>query len=105
MAFDGNEGEQITITEGSAWTKTYQSRNEGKVKAHFYGINKLNEILTQPGCQGIRIYRAIDDNGADCLVLVGSDEDENDMTDGVLIEMGVKCPPRCKADSPLDHQI
>lgn len=101
MAFDGNEGEEITLSQASEWASNYQQNNEGAVKAHFYGKNKLADILDQAGCMGIRIYRAIDDNGADVLVLVGADAHENDMTGGVILEMGVRCPPRCPKGSSI----
>ncbi len=101
MAFDGNEGEIIDLRTAGTWTSNYQEQNEGGVKAHFYGKNKLNQILNQTGCVGIRIYRAIDDVGADVLVLVGVDGEENNMEGGVILENGTPCPPRCGTSSSL----
>lgn len=96
MAFNGEEGQIITLTQASAWTANYRnSANPDSVHAQFYGKNKLKTILNQTGCVGIRIYKGIDDNGAPVLILVGTDANENDMTSGYILERGIGCPPYC----------
>lgn len=103
MSFTGNEGDFITVTQGSQWTANFRnSANFDGVKAQFYGKSKLNTVLRQTGCVGIRIYRAIDDTGAPVLVLVGVDVNENDMHTGYILEKGNACPPYCGGGgSPL----
>jgi len=102
MAFNGNEGTYITLAQGNAWTASYRSANPTGVKAHFYGKNKLQEILNQPGCVGIRMYRCIDDTGTAQLVLVGVTANQTDMTTGLLLERSVLCPPYCDSGSSLN---
>lgn len=95
MAFDGTEGGKITLEQAAKWTANYRSNNPNLVKAHFYGATNILSILAQPGAVGIRIYHAIDDEGKIQVILVGTDKDENDLENGVLIEFGRHCPPRC----------
>src|SRR5690606_16463635 len=105
MAFNGDEGEFVTLAMASDWTETYRNDHAGETKAHFFGKNKLQEILDQTGCMGIRIYYAIDGDGKKQLVLVGAGADEKDMTAGNLIlDMGWPCPSFCDSDSGLNNK-
>lgn len=101
MAFNGNEGEVITLTQGKNWTKNFRNAHPNEIKAHFFGKNKLNQILNQSGCVGIRIYNAIDDQGKKVLVLVGVDDQERDLTNGIILERSMPCPPMCDIGSLL----
>ncbi len=96
MAFNGDEGQQISLSDASSWTANYRnSSGDDGVHAQFYGKNKLKNIVNQTGCVGIRIYKGIDSQGVPVLILVGTDADENDMTSGYILERGVPCPPYC----------
>jgi hypothetical protein len=101
MSFNGDEGQFITLEEAVEWTRNYRDANPTGVKGHFYGKEKLMDILNQSGAMGIRIYQAIDNSGAECLVLVAADAEEGDLYDGLLLERGFPCPPICKI-SPLN---
>ena len=72
-----------------------------KNNAHFVGKNKLQKILDQDGCMGVRIYYGLD-NGVKNLVFVGADANENDMVDGVILEKTLPCPPRCPDKNKLN---
>jgi len=61
----------------------------------------IDEILAQPGCQGLRFYFGTKPDGATTLVFVGMDDAERDMTDGVIVEDYYPCPPFCDATSAL----
>jgi hypothetical protein len=105
MSFTGNESHIITLTEATEWTKNYRESvplETPKIKAHFFGINKLNQILSQEGCVGIRAYYAIDDDGEKQLVLVGAMANEEDMYEGVILDRSVPCPTQCATLSPLN---
>jgi hypothetical protein len=103
MSFDGNEGEEVTLNEASGWTAKYrESISSGETIAHFVGKNKLNLILEQENCVGVRIYYGIDENGEKNLVFVGADENENDLVDGVILEYTTKCPPNCAIKNDLN---
>ncbi len=103
MAFNGNEGSIVTLREAATWTADYRKTiSTGDVLAQFYGRNKIQEILDQEGCMGIRIYHGLDDNGKRILILVGADRDENDMVNGIIVEIGPKCPPICSQMNDLN---
>ena len=102
MELNDNTGELVTLTEAAEWTQNYRSTiNSGDVTGHFFGKNKYNTILEQPGCIGVRTYYGIE-NGEKVLVLVGVDEQGNDMTNGAIVEQGAKCPPRCSEINALN---
>jgi len=96
MSFNGNEGQMVDLSDAAGWTKTYRnSSNYDGVNAIFYGKNKLNTLLGQEGCVGIRIYKGIDDSGVPVMVLVGTDANENDILGSYVLERGTPCPQNC----------
>ena len=103
MSFTGNEDHSIELTEAAEWCANYRDEEPNGVHAHFFGKAAINSILAQSGCVGIRIYYALDNNGAKHLILVGTKSDENDIYDGVLAEKSVPCPPYCgnSSSNPL----
>lgn len=111
MAFDGTEGRPITLDQAKRWTKRYQDENKDAVKAHFYGCEHLQALLDEPGCKGIRIYYAVDDEGRKKLVLVGAKADQNNILpkdegkdpQHQILDEGRDCPPACPdaAQDPL----
>jgi hypothetical protein len=64
-------GEEIGLDLGKQMVSEYQAANPSDV--HFYEIGKniLNQILSQPGCAGIRFYNAYNEAGEKTLVYVG----------------------------------
>lgn len=103
MSFNGNEGEFITLKEGAEMTKRYRNTIQtGEVIGVFMGQEKIKQILAQNECVGIRFYFGIDDKGAQNLVLVGADADENDLSDGLIADQLKKCPPNCSSLNPLN---
>jgi hypothetical protein len=103
MSFDGNEGKVVSLEEAAIWTANFRnSIQPGETIAHFIGKNKLLELLEQENCVGVRIYYGLDEIGEKNLVFVGTDEDENDLVDGVILEFAVKCPPKCSEKNDLN---
>lgn len=103
MNLDQNSGEVITLKEAQDLVKTFQYLYPEANKSFYVGSNLLNAILEQEGCVGIRIYNAFDEvEKTTTVVLVGVDEDENDMKEGVLVDRTVRCPPNCPTISILD---
>jgi hypothetical protein len=101
--FNGKEGESISLASATTWTANYRNANPGEVQAQFYGKDLLKQILSQSDCAGIRIYHAIDDEGARVLVLVGVDSNENDQYTQTIVERGLPCPSHCGGGSPLNQ--
>ncbi len=93
MAFNGTEGEIITLAEGAAMTKRWRDGNSNG-NAVTYGKDILNQLLEQSDCVGIRFHFAIDNDGKNTLVLTGVDANENDVL-SIIADRGVKCPILC----------
>jgi hypothetical protein len=61
----------------------------------------IDQVMSQPGCTGLRFYFGTKPDGSMTLVFVGIDEQERDMTDGAIVEDYYPCPPFCDATSSL----
>ncbi len=102
MAFNGSEGEEISLNEAATMTAAYRSANPNATRGHFMGSSILNSILAQSGCKGIRTYYGIDSSGQKQLVMVGVDANGDDMTSGIIADRGVGCPNVCSCVNPLN---
>jgi len=92
MAFDGTEGDQITMQEANQLRQNYVNANPGKAEGHYLGRDVIEAILNQSGCQGISFYHGIDSNGNQNLVLIGTDSNEADMNSGIIADRGYPRP-------------
>lgn len=101
MAFNGTEGGAITLQTGADLTAKYRRENPSETKGHFFGKDILNELLTQSGCMGIRMYYGIGASGQKELVLVGADADENDMLE-LVADLSLPCPGLCGNSNVLN---
>ena len=102
MALDANTGSIITLTEAQGYVAAFRALYPDEVKAFFVGANKINSILEQTNCIGIRIYNGYDEEaGTMNQVLVGVDNNEQDMSGGVIVEKLFPCPKYCDELSPL----
>jgi hypothetical protein len=101
--FTGSEGQQIPLTEAVSMTANFRTAYPNSIKALFYGSEILNDILDQEDVVGIRMYFAIDEDGAKQLVLVGVDASGNDLYEGIVADRGYPCPTNCDTgSSPLN---
>jgi hypothetical protein len=105
MSFNGNEGAFISLTDAAALTATY--RNSGTlnpVLGQFLGKTKLNQLLAQSGCVGLRIYYGVDATGAPAIVVVGVSSNENDIlgTNPKILDTALPCPPNCGNSNSLN---
>lgn len=102
MAFDGTEGEVVSLNEAAGWTANYRDTIEpGDIIGHFYGKEKISALLNQTDCVGIRIYHGIDDDGQKNLILVGTNANGDDLTN-IVVERGSPCPPTCSRANSLN---
>lgn len=113
MAFIGNEGGAVSLATAKRWTKNYRDANPGKevIRAHFFGKEKIDKLLGQPGVVGMRVYFGIDDEKNNVVVLVATKEDENNIyasneesadEDGpFILNDSVWCPPFCPQENGL----
>jgi hypothetical protein len=104
--FKGTEGASMPEALIKKWIQKHQDHHI--VKGHFFGRDIINKILGQPGCMGIRIYHAINDNAEKTLVLIGADDRGKDMWPSdssgkgklkgggnTVGDQAVPCPPNC----------
>lgn len=103
MSFNGNEGDFITLREGSEMTKRYRDTIQpGEVIGVFMGKEKIKAILDQSECKGIRFYFAKNERNDNTLVIVGADADQNDMVDGLIADRMNPCPTICGNSNSLN---
>lgn len=105
MSFTGNEGEFISLQAGATLTANYRAGQVDPVLGHFLGIYKLQRLLNQNGCVGLRIYYGIDSKtGAKEIVVVGVDSNENDILSEqpLILDMSITCPPTCGNSNDLN---
>jgi hypothetical protein len=111
--FRGNEGSSMDENLVKKWIQQHADHHE--TRAHFFGKEVLEKILNQPGCMGLRIYYAMDDNSKKQLIIVGADEKGNNMwpskgpkpkkgkkmlggSDGnTTVDNSRPCPPYCSS--------
>ena len=103
---DANSGSVIDEPEAIVYTHAYQDQFPDATKAFFAGKNKLNLILDQEGCIGIRIYDGFDmETNSTNRVLVGVDATGEDMVSGTLLEQLIPCPKACSLTTSLIKSI
>lgn len=102
--FDGTEGSYISQSQAKTLGTNYTSSNRfaqtGYIKAHFLGNEKLEELLNQQSCVGLRIYYAtkIEISTAQTpeIVVVGVDSSGNDILgNNLILDASLPCPPAC----------
>lgn len=77
----------ITLEEAIALTQAYQNSEIGKGQTISADVSKidLELILNQQSCVGLRIYNALEENNTVNFVLIGYDENGNDITNGIIL--------------------
>lgn len=105
MAFDGTEGDYISMDDAGDLTAGWRNGGNGSIKGYFYGKDKLQYLLDQEDSEGIRIYFGEDESGIKQLVLVAADAHEGDIisaTGAKILEHGIPCPSRCGPSNGLN---
>jgi hypothetical protein len=102
MAISPSSGEFITLAEAQSYVFEYRKQFPTAIKGYFAGEEKLNMILEQEGCIGLRIYNGYGlEESKTNLVIVGVDGNERDMTSGLILEKTLGCPGVCDTTSAL----
>jgi hypothetical protein len=103
MSTTDQMGTFITLAEASEMTARYRnSIQPGETIAVAGSREIFDQILAQSGCEGLRMYFAIEPDGTKTLVVVGIDSAENDMTTGLIAEKFGPCPKRCAEPNELN---
>ncbi len=102
VPLDPKHNHRISLEAAAELTRKYRDGGDHrKGDSTAFNQPQVIELLTQPGCVGMRIYRGMTADGESATVLVGVDKDGNDMVNGVLLEIGMPCPPWCTDDNSL----
>lgn len=101
--YTGTENHVITLDQAVKYVENFKnSPTAPTIKANYFGKSIFDKILSQPGCVGIRCYYGKNDDGTPNVVLVGVDGGGNDLTGGILGDIGFPCPPFCGAPNQLN---
>lgn len=102
MDVNKNTGTVISLEKAIELTHSYQENNLEKPNSYFVGLDKINELLQQNGCIGVRIYPGLDPlTNKSNMVLVGVDQTGEDLTSGIMLDELVTCPHLCPKGSQL----
>lgn len=110
--FNGTEGGPIPLPTAKEWTANYKKTiKPSEVRAHYFGSDVVQRLINEDKSVGIRAYYAIDDKGQKQLILVGVDENGNDLLpnessaaksttnggpdDPVIMDGSFPCPTYC----------
>ncbi len=99
MSLPSPKGHRIPLDEAIAQARRFRA---GMHKGGLFLRKEIDELLAQEGCAGLRFYYGRKDDGTDSVILVGSNEKGDDMTNGVILEDHFLCPPWCSETSPLN---
>jgi len=112
------KGEKITRKEARKWIKNYKDKHEADanfLSSMLFDKKIVKSMLSETGCEGLRIYNAMDDAGKLHFVLIATDAsgnnilpDQDDYTAAktieqvatgtvIIINNGMPCPgtPGC----------
>lgn len=101
MPYNGTEGAIIPQPAARTLMDNYENSPafpaNNLVKGILFGKDHIDQILANPRCLGIRVYygkEGVSSNDAPQLILVGYDEDGNDLVD-TIVDAGLPCPTHC----------
>lgn len=92
MSFIGTEGAAISLADGAKLTSAYRKANPNSIKGVFIGREHIEHLLDPSNAMGIRVYFGTNEVGANTIVMVAADANEDDMLD-LVIDCGKPSPP------------
>lgn len=78
-------GEEVGYELGAQLVTNYQVANPNDTQFYTIGKNIIEQILAQPGCEGIRFYNAYNEEGEKTLVYLGVDASGNPIKEYTLV--------------------
>lgn len=105
MAFNGNEGDFISLTTAATFTSDYRnSAMYNGVQGLYLGKNKLEDLLAQTGAVGLRMYFGLDEYSNLVLVVVAVDSNKDDIltTSPLILDRSIPCPTECGQSNDLN---
>ncbi|TDW95691.1 hypothetical protein [Dinghuibacter silviterrae] len=87
--FSASVGEHIGAEAGAKMVKNFYEAHPDQAYGHLIGRDILEKMLAQPGCAGLSIYPAYDDNSnVRTLVFAGVDADGQEILQYSTIQEG-----------------
>ncbi len=91
----------MSAPEAAALTQAFREANPGAETAGYFDRAAIDQILSEPGVAGLRIYQGMHPDGASALVIVGVDSQGDDLDQGTIAEKHRPCPPFCSRSGEL----
>ncbi|WP_264559271.1 hypothetical protein [Flavobacterium sp. N2270] len=95
----------ITLQQAQEWAAAWRSNPNNTVKAFLIPNVDLTQLLAEEGVQDVRAYVGIDGNNEQKLMLVGVDDNGNDLINEAkgqfIYDFTQPCPEKCDINSPL----
>lgn len=79
-------GEEISHETAKDFIKAFDREFPSELKYFTMGKNILEQVLSQPGCVGMRFYNGINEKGQKTLVYVGIDADGKDLIERSVVK-------------------
>lgn len=100
----------ITLETAQEWAARWK-RQQGKynennpLKAFWIPGIDFTQVMEETGVKDVRAYLGIDENEVEKLMIVGVDEEGNDMIDEgkgwYIYDFSEPCPNKCNAKAPF----
>ena len=111
----------ITLAEAKELTSKFRKSKDNVLESKFkdkgilpvcetFSREAFDIVLAKPGCKGLRMYFAMDPVDTVKLIIVGVNENNEDMINigegkdepSDIIDQGTRCPVTCPPPSPLN---
>jgi len=108
--YNGSDGGLIDLPTARQWAQNYRTTHPKELQSHYFGRNLVDQILAQPGCTGIRVYYATNDEQERQLLVVGvNDLGASQLPTSpvvvpgefAILDFSFPCPPKCPTGSEL----
>jgi hypothetical protein len=100
---DPGHDHRISLPDAAAQARLHRQGGPARSgDSGAFNAKAVLALLAQPGCVGLRYYKGRDRGGDDTMILVGVDTQGNDIVNGELLEVSMRCPPFCSDANPLN---
>ena len=91
----------INLAEATEMTHEYQNNAPvGESIAATFKKEEMAQLINQAGVEGVRMYFARTEGNL-TLFVVGTDDENQDLTDGLILDYASICPHYCPPSLPL----
>jgi hypothetical protein len=96
MALPPKTNQVITLADARKLKANYKEQAPpNAVIGGLFWKEYVEQVLNQADCVALRYYYGLKDDKTPVIILVGVNSEGNDLTNGVMIEYELPCPPYC----------